>query len=122
MPAEAARNPQDEQERTSEEHTMADLPPRPLHHVTPTERYIRIAAALIKRDYRRNPTRYSAYPANGIEALARDLRGAGFAVLTPWLQAAARHVAGGLPLREWEKSMPWDWNRAVFKQRWRRSR
>lgn len=97
-----------------------NAPRRPLHHVTPTEVYIRVAAALIKRAYRQEPESFGAYPAPRIERLAEQLRSSGLPVLTPWLKAAARHVAQGMPLRTWEQSMPWDWNRAVFKQQWRK--
>lgn len=95
---------------------------RPLHHVTPTEMYIRVAAALIKRDYKLRPKAYAPFPAAEIARLASEMQHVGCGPLAPWLKAAARHVAGGMPLREWEASMPWDWNRAVFKQRWRRPR
>lgn len=101
---------------------MPPTPRRPLHHVTPTELYIRVAHQLVLSDYRKQPKAYGAFPANRIASLAREMRAGGFPVFFPWLEAAARHVAEGVPLRVWAASMPWDWNRSVFKQSWRRSR
>jgi hypothetical protein len=77
---------------------------------------------MIVRSYRAEPEVYGAFPANGIERLAERMRQLGFTVMVPWLRAAARHVATGVPLDAWAASMPWDWSRSVFKQQWRKRR
>lgn len=91
----------------------------PLDRVTLTQVHIRVVYQLVRLDYKRTPRAYGAFPALAIQRVADALQRDGFGGLAAYAKAASRHVAGGISMARWRDSEPTNWQRSVFKQRWR---